>query len=207
LLDAESVRKELKLTAEQEAKIRERRAEFTQAVRQRSANMKGKSREEMIELQRGQWKVPTAVAEKVIQDVLSPAQQKRLYEVFVQMCGVSVFIESDEFYPSLGAARRAVQLTDAQKEQFQRLAEDYRREGAVANPLRSSASLQERLEKVMEVHKRYVAKVDDILTGEQKKALAGLKGEPFDLIKIPLDLSKTPSPVEVPPPPSRRQRP
>lgn len=174
LLNVESVQKELGLTEDQIAKIRERGQRAAQGGFQQ---FQGLSREE-IQQRMEEMRKET---EKFLSETLKPEQQKRLKEIALQVqirnAGLLAALMNPETAEKLG-------ITDEQREDFRRLMEDARRfREELGLGGRGGGGFQppteEQRKKLEEFRKGQDEKVQKILTDAQKSKLKELTGAEF----------------------------
>jgi Spy/CpxP family protein refolding chaperone len=168
----EDVQKELKLTPEQKKKVegvhQKIRDELQEEVRKMAA-LDGRERDrKKMELAKRITKKSTTSME----EILTPAQMKRLKEIALQHAGVQGLKNAD--------VEDKLKLTDEQKEQIQKTMQ-----AAIAD-LRylfehTEGAYEESQKKAVEVRNQCYAKAMTILTPEQKKLWNELLGAPFEV--------------------------
>lgn len=175
LLGVESVQKELGLSQDQIAKIRERGERARQGGFQQ---FQGLSREE-IQQRMEEMRKET---EKFLSETLKPEQQKRLKEIALQVqirnAGLLAALMNPENAEKLG-------ITDEQREDFRRLMEDGRRFreelglGGRGGGGGFQPPTEEQRKKLEDFRKSQDEKVQKILTDAQKSKLKELTGAEF----------------------------
>jgi hypothetical protein len=168
----EDVQKELKLTDEQKKKVAsvndKIRAELQNEF-QKMAGLDGRERDrKKMELAKRITKKSTTSME----EILSPAQMKRLREIALQHAGVQGLKNPE--------VEDALKLTEDQKEKIQKVMQ-----GAIAD-LRflfehTEGAYEESQKKAVEVRNQCYAKAMTVLTDEQKKIWKDLQGVPFEV--------------------------
>ena len=166
LINNASVQKEIKMTDDQVAKVKEmneglkdKRPQFT----------KDGNREELAEKMTAYNKE----VEKGIAGILKPEQMKRFKQIQRQQMYVGAFRD-----PEVVAA---LKLTDDQKEQLKTLGEDV---GKDLRELRQGAQKGDFAEigkKTAALNKEAMQKASAMLTAEQKNAWKEIVGEPFEM--------------------------
>ncbi|MDG2014618.1 MAG: Spy/CpxP family protein refolding chaperone [Pirellulaceae bacterium] len=125
---------------------------------------------------RGQGQGGAANLERVqkeidgLSEILLEHQMTRLNEIYVQALGQRVLQD-----PVISAT---LEISDDQKTQMQEMRQEMREEMMA---LRDSVERSEMREKMMEMNEAMNEKMMGLLTKKQKKELAGMKGEAFDL--------------------------
>lgn len=166
LLTNEGVQKELKLSDEQKAKIKEFGEEQTKKMREAFGDGGRPDQEKMAELR----KAATEAAEKFVKNTLNADQQKRIKQINTQQMGLRAFSNEE--------VAKALKLTDEQKEKIKGLGEEMNKD---LQELRGGGFNAESMQKMATIRKEYLAKAADSLTGDQKTAWKSLVGEPFEL--------------------------
>jgi Spy/CpxP family protein refolding chaperone len=164
LLANESVQKELKITDDQKAKIKE--FSDTQRAKMREAFGGGQpDREKMQEV----FKASAEAGDKFVKENLNPDQQKRIKQIQYQTMGLTAFTNED--------VQKALKLTDEQKEKLKGLNEEMRKDmGELGRGFDAETQQKRRT-----ITKEYTTKATDSLTADQKTAWKDLTGEPFEL--------------------------
>jgi Spy/CpxP family protein refolding chaperone len=170
LLANEGVQKELKLTDDQKAKVKE--FSENQRAKMREAFGGGQpDREKMQEV----FKAAGEASEKFVKENLNPDQQKRIKQIEYQQMGFRAFTNED--------VQKTLKLTDDQKEKVKTLGEDMRKDsGELMRDMRGGGdAAAEARKKLQAITKDYNAKAMDILTADQKSAWKDMTGEPFEV--------------------------
>jgi hypothetical protein len=158
LFGCPSVRKEIKLTDEQAAKVR-RIVNEAYAKYPRQPDKATKEARDQVN--------------KAIPDILSAEQVKRLQQIKLQVNGVVPFTEPE--------VQQKLKLTDKQKEEMQGIADDLKKE--IRKTILSSKGFKERvlsIRKVPQMRKEAVQKAVDKLSDEQKKTWNEMIGDTFE---------------------------
>ena len=158
LLAAPSIRKELKLTDEQNQKIHKIVKESHDKYPRQPIKATQDARDRV---------------NKALPDILSAEQVKRLKQIKLQIDGVAAFTKPD--------VQQKLKLTDKQKEEMQTLSDDLKND--VRKTIQSAANLREKLESVRKVpalRKEAVQKAVAKLNDEQKKTWNEMTGDKFD---------------------------
>jgi Spy/CpxP family protein refolding chaperone len=187
LLRLEEIQKELQLTDEQKAKLRDlaeksfaRMREEWNATRDLSPEERRKKAEEL----RAKSQERFDEIRKKIEEILLPFQIQRLKEIRVQMLGVRALRDAE--------VAKALGLTDEQKEKLQAIEKESREKmqsffGNVQNlsPEERRAKFNQMRDKFREAVKETQEKALKVLTPAQLDALEKLKGK-----KVDIDLSR-----------------
>jgi Spy/CpxP family protein refolding chaperone len=172
LAQREDVQKELKLTAEQKKQIDTTQQKIRDELQNEFkilATFEGRERDrKKMELAKRITKKSTTSME----EILTPAQMKRLKEISLQHAGVQG-LKTPEIEDKL-------QLTEDQKEQIQKIMQ-----GAIAE-LRdlfehTEGAYEESQKKSVDVRNRCYAKAMTVLTDTQKQKWKELQGAPFEV--------------------------
>jgi Spy/CpxP family protein refolding chaperone len=159
LLSQESVQKELQLSDDQVAKVKD----LEQKQREAFRGLRDLSREERQKKTEEQAKA----TRKAVSDVLKAEQQKRLEQISLQLAGARALSRSE--------VADTLKLTSEQKDKIKTIQEEARKERA---GLRGNNNEDAR-KKSAEIRKSSDEKVMNVLTTEQKSKLKELSGEPF----------------------------
>jgi Spy/CpxP family protein refolding chaperone len=168
LLSNSGVQKELKLTDDQTAKVKEF-LEKTRAKMQEA--FQGGDREKTQEV----MKEIGQETEKFVKDTLKEDQVKRLKQIQRQIAGPGAF--SDE------EVAKALKLTDEQKEDIKKINEDLgaaRKEAFQGGGFNDPDKRAELQKKMANLNKDAMDKITKMLTPDQKKAWKEVTGEAFD---------------------------
>ena len=188
LLTSPTVQKELKLTEDQTAKLKEWGAAQQGKMRelfQSAGGDRDAMREKMTEFQK-----QTA---KELGEVLKPEQSKRLKEIEFQMAGIRGLMSPDTV--------KALELTDDQKEAVQStmqdvgkdmrdLSEEYGVRGFGQRPADADKA-KEFDKKSAQLTKDATAKVLKLMTPEQTKKYEAMGGEAIDVAKVREETART----------------
>jgi hypothetical protein len=173
LLRFESVKKELKLSSEQRDKLQERLQELRNAQRERDRKLRELPPQERTFAKEYESSKPLAVlGDKIVNDVLTPDQRKRLRQMELHADGLHSFLKDD--------VQQQLQLTPDQKKAIATLNDEHRRVASATLRFGKGGAPQFH-EKADALHQEYVKKVTELLTEAQKKAWKDVTGEPFRL--------------------------
>jgi Spy/CpxP family protein refolding chaperone len=168
LLGNSGVQKELKLTDDQTAKVKDylekSRAKMQEAFQ---AGDREKAQEVMKEV--------AQETDKFIKDTLKEDQVKRLKQIQRQVAGPNAF--SDE------EVAKALKLTDEQKEDIKKINEELgtaRREAFQGGGFNDPDKRAETQKKLTNLNKEAMDKITKMLTPDQKKEWKEVTGEPFE---------------------------
>jgi Spy/CpxP family protein refolding chaperone len=169
-----SVQKELKLTDDQIAKLKELGGGRGGAggAFAKFKDLSDEERREMVE----KMKAAAEEREKKIAAILTPDQNKRLKQISRQNSGLMAFADAE--------VQTTLKLTDDQKDQIKTVGEDLQRDlGDLRKGVdfRDREKMAEMMKKTQAVSKEAVDKVKAMLTADQKTAWRELTGEPFEV--------------------------
>jgi hypothetical protein len=168
LLRRSPVQSELKLTDEQRTVFRDKMAKILETHRQAMAKLRGASADEQDAQKEAIWRAEREAADKVIGEVLSAAQLKRLKQIQYQEEGLQVFTYME--------VRKALELTDDQASKARVIAKEYiDANNKLQAPKRFRNSDYEGLKRT------YQEKMQNLLTEHQRTTWKALIGEPFVL--------------------------
>lgn len=153
LLMNPSVQKELKLSDEQVEKIKKVVPEFAKLT-----DLKPDERKDKVQ--------------KILADILQPAQSQRLRQIEVQQRGLS---DPDN--------QQALKLTEEQKERIKSVNQELGKE--LRDIFSKDGRSKDAMEKVQKARQTSREKMVNILTDDQKKTWKEMAGEPFDLLPGP----------------------
>lgn len=181
LLRSEYVQQELNLTDDQKTKIRE----LAEGSRRQAPGGRGGrdlSREER-EKRIAEFREQQEKLNKQVNEVLTDEQQKRLQGIQLQLAGPQAVVRDD--------IAKEIGLTDSQREKIQGIVREQAQaargsfEGLRELPEEERrAKFRELAEKRQAAEKETEAKINEVLTDQQKKKLEELKGEPVDRSKL-----------------------
>jgi hypothetical protein len=174
LLMRQDVQKELKLTDDQLAKLKEVGDEMREKGKEAfdKADLQGLGQQERFAKMAEIMKPVNDEAAKKITALLQPEQNKRLKQLQRQQAGVRAFTEKE--------VHEALKLTDEQKEQINTLVKDIDRERGELFKGGGGGNFQENFKKMAAMNAEGVEKVQAMLTAEQKKEWKELTGEKFE---------------------------
>jgi hypothetical protein len=175
LLMRQDVQKELKVTDDQLAKLKEIGEEMREKGKEAfdKADLQGLGQQERFAKMAEIMKPVNDEATKKITALLQPEQNKRLKQLQRQQAGVRAFTEKE--------VQDALKLSDDQKEQIKTIAKDADRErGELFKGGGGGGNFQESAKKMAAINAEGVEKVQAMLTAEQKKEWKELTGEKFE---------------------------
>lgn len=186
LLRSETVRQELKLTAEQEAKLREIAEEVTGQMRDRMSGLRDLSEDERrarFQQFREEARKRAEELQAKIKEVLSPGQLERLKQIQLQQEGIRALARPE--------VAEALALTAEQTEQLRAIAQELRQKQEEAfSAMRGLRELEpevrekkvaELREKGRQIREAAETKAMAVLTDAQKAKLTELLGDPVEL--------------------------
>ena len=172
LISIEQVRKELKVTDDQQSKLQEIQQKRRTASQELFSGLDDLSREErrakFAEL-RGKFEELTKKSTAQINEVLSADQQKRLLGITIQVRGASTL--------SMGDVAKALGLSDEQKKKVTTINKESR---AKSREIRGG-NREESGEKLTALRKETGEQLLAVLSADQKEKFEKLKGEKFEL--------------------------
>jgi len=197
LLGIEQVQKELQMTSDQKAQVKKLSDALREEFRKRMAQFRGGSEEERrkrreefeklseeerrkrLQESRKKFQEEAARREKEIAgklaEILRPEQLKRAKQIQMQLEGVYCLGRPE--------VTEHLRLTDAQKEKLEKIHQEVR--NAMAQLWRSGrgqdVNRDEQRKKRREFRKKTEKDCMAVLTAEQKKKLAEMMGEPFEI--------------------------
>jgi Spy/CpxP family protein refolding chaperone len=185
LLNSKLVKSEIKITEEQEVKLKDVTASIGEKAKEAFAKYKDLPREEVRAKMAEVGAEVSKIAYKELGGVLKPEQVDRLKQIGVQVGGVSAYRTPE--------VEAALKLTDDQKAKIKETLDEYRKD---QRELRDELGLTgfgppRDKEKAAEFEKKNAALVKEAtdaivgaLKDEQKAAWKTLTGEPFDVKKF-----------------------
>jgi len=171
-LRAENVQKDLKLSEEQVGKVADALTASREKHQDDFAALRDAAPEERAPKMAALTKTINAEVKKELK--LSDEQSKRFDQIEIQARGLQAYAD-----PAVSAK---LNLTDDQKSKIRELAQGTGRGGAGA--FNKDASKEERAEaakKMLATRRENIAKVQAMLTDDQKKAWKDLTGEPIEI--------------------------
>jgi Spy/CpxP family protein refolding chaperone len=170
LLGNSGVQKELKLTDEQQTKVKEFLEKTFAKMGEAFEARKGGDQEKAEQI----TKAVAQDTEKFIKDTLKEDQIKRLKQIQHQVAGPGAFTDEE--------VANALKLTDEQKEDIKKLNEELgaARKEAFQGAFGDREKMAEARKKMENMNKEAMTKITKMLTPEQKKAWKEVTGEPFD---------------------------
>jgi hypothetical protein len=186
----DAVQKELALTQEQVAKVKdvvaevhEEWAQQIQAAGAGSSRQQNLSREErqqrIAEMRSKQAEIASNVNTKYgskLAEILDKPQQSRLREIAIQLAG-SQALRDAEVVQKLG-------LTKAEQDQLAAVHTEYSEKIAQLRSQRGQGDRAASFAKMNELRQEELAKSTEVLTKTQQETFATLKGKPFDVAQI-----------------------
>jgi Spy/CpxP family protein refolding chaperone len=182
-IQSEQLKAELKITAEQSAKLKEVENDLRAKVTEKnaSANLKGldaKAKEEKLKKIGEELNAETKASREKISKILKPDQVKRMKEVFLQVFKFGP-LNYQDFQTELKLTADQVKQIDSVKETM--LAE--MRAGweiPPDDPAKQAEVLTKNTKRLEGISKGANAKAQAVLTAEQKKTLVTLEGAKFN---------------------------
>jgi hypothetical protein len=169
-LSAEQVEKLLKLPAEVSARHREEAARITELMEKYQAKANALNKAVAAETKK-------ALA-RVVADILTPEQLKRLRQIEVQQLGLKAFSDAE--------VQKALKLTGEQTKDFQAISEQLSKDIVKARQ-EAGSDFRNRFElntKTTALNKEAMDKMVSRLTEEQKKTWKELNGAPFQMTRF-----------------------
>jgi hypothetical protein len=186
----DAVQKELGLTQEQVAKVKDLVAEvheeWTQQIQAAGGGFRGQqnlSREDrpkrIAEMRSKQAEIASNVNAKFrskLAEILDKPQQSRLSEIAIQVAGSRAFQDA-EVVQKLG-------LTKTEQDQLAAVHTEYSDKIAQLRSQRGHGDPAASFTKMNELRQEELAKSTEVLTKTQQETFATLKGKPFDVAQI-----------------------
>jgi hypothetical protein len=168
LLQREDVQKDLQLTAEQKTRLQAANEKMTGQMRDAMQGMRGGGGDRTA-IQETMQRLQTA-SEREVNAILTPAQQKRLLEIQIQLSGPRALL--------LPAVQKVMELTDDQMAKIRDLQQQHQQANAAA--MRNAAGNREAMQASREKNDAVLAaEIDKVLTAPQRAKLKELTGRPF----------------------------
>lgn len=188
LLGIEQVQKELKLSDEQNAKLRELGEKLRSEMQQQFAGMEKLTEEqrrarmaELREKMQKEGEARAAETQKQIAAILKPEQLKRLKQIQLQQEGPAA-LRRPEVAEALGLSKDQLdQLEKIADESREKMQELFRAGREADKQAQQPRRFPESREKFQEIRKDSEKRSMGVLTAEQKKKLGEMLGEPFEL--------------------------
>jgi hypothetical protein len=187
LLANPKVKQEIKLTEEQDSRIRKiiREAANKYEPEFRKA---GLDRERLLKVSLEAIQQTRERLNKALPDILTPDQMQRLDQIQIQDNGILCFKRPD--------VQKKLKLTLRQKLEILKIGGDLKQQidavikDASSAPLRKAPAA---IQKAKELKNAATEKAVQTLTSEQKKIWKDMNGEPFDLkLELPIRLGRRP---------------
>jgi Spy/CpxP family protein refolding chaperone len=183
LIQSDQLKTELKITADQSAKLKEVENDLRAKVTEKnaSANLKGldaKAKEEKLKKIGEELNAETKTSREKIATILKPDQIKRMKEIFLQIYGLGP-LNYPDFQTELKLTAEQIKQIDALKET---MLTEMRAGWQIPpdDPTKQAAVLSENRKRLDGIAKNARAKTEALLTAEQKKTLETLKGATFN---------------------------
>ena len=181
ILLLETVQKDLQLSADQVAKLKDVVKTSDEAAKDARAGMRDLSREERQAKRkeiRGKMETVAKDARKKVEAILTTAQIERLKQIRLQLAGAAVFANPDAAKAAgIPNVAKTLDITQEQREKIHGLVEKLRGERGNFRSL----SQEERRTKMAEFREKMRKAVLEVLTPEQKTKLEKLEGEKIEL--------------------------
>ncbi len=163
LLRRESVQKELKMTADQVAKVDAKRQEVRQQTQALDQSLSPQERAEKSR----------EIQQKAVADILNEDQMKRFHQLELQQEGPAALLHKD--------IADKLKLTDDQRKQIADIQQKSREDMRAALQGKNFRDLSdEDRQKLQEIRKTADEKMVAVLTDEQKDQWKDMQGEKFD---------------------------
>ncbi|HJT77346.1 MAG TPA: hypothetical protein VJ739_09120, partial [Gemmataceae bacterium] len=173
LVFRDKVQVDLKLSAEQNAKLAEElRARVADAMPFFQTLQDRKPEERQKELEAYRRKAQAKLA-AVLKDTLNEDQLERLRQLELQQEGP---------FALGGEAGKELKITDAQRQQFMAVVQDLQRKvEPLMKEAQSGGNPEQIRPRVMRIRKEHAARIEALLTDAQKKQWQAMLGKPLDL--------------------------
>jgi hypothetical protein len=175
LVYRDKVQEELKLTDEQRQRLLEKFPEYVQAtmkVFEKIQEMKPEEREKTMQEHRHKSDEKLSA---LLQEVLEARQQERLFQLQLRQAGVFALIGENMAFVSM-------KITVEQRKKFMEVIQEmHKKIAGLAKAAQTEGKPEEIMPKVKKVRKEHEAKIEAILTDDQKKQWKELLGRPFEL--------------------------
>jgi Spy/CpxP family protein refolding chaperone len=171
LVENESVQKELKIDADQAAKVKEAIQKVQDKHKDEFAKLQDLGQDERRTKSRELNKVVSDECLTALNDVLKPEQIKRLKQIELQQAGAEAFTRAD--------VQKTLSLQDEQKEKIKTITDDAAKD---MRELRQGGNAQGSRDKIAALRKETMEKVQAVLTDDQKKSWKDLTGDPFEVV-------------------------
>jgi hypothetical protein len=172
LLQNKSVQDELKITREQDRKLREVARDFEAAHRDEIVKaQQDKDFRKGMELRRAALEAMT----RAMNDVLTPEQMKRLGQIEIQAQGLGALMRSE--------VQKDLNLSARQREEVRSIADAAEKEvrDTLKTPPADAKGWAEVGKKVRKIHQDSQERALAVLNDEQRKTWKEMTGEPFEL--------------------------
>ncbi len=176
LLGSPKVQKELGLSEEQKAKLKDLAANYFREIRQRMGDLRDlPEQQRMEELAKAQKKIHAEGRGlcKKIDEVLSSYQRERFKQVLLQVRGVTALGDKD--------IAAALALTEQQKQGLKAVGDSAREKLADLRRQRGDLEWQQVREKAQAIQRESTEKALALLTREQKERFEEMQGPVLDL--------------------------
>jgi hypothetical protein len=189
-IQSDQLKTELKITAEQSAKLKEVENDLRTKIsaKNASANLKGldaKAKEEKLKKIGQELETETKASREKISTILKPDQLKRMKEVFLQVFKFGP-LNYQDFQTEL-------KLTDEQKKQLDTIKETMLTEMRAGweipsdDPTKQSETLTKNKKRLQTISQGSSEKAMAVLTAEQKTTLTKLEGAKFNFTPTKAD--------------------
>lgn len=181
LIQSEQLKTELKITADQSAKLKEVENDLRSKIsaKNASANLKGldaKAKEEKLKTIGQELDTETKASREKISKILKPDQLKRMKEVFLQVFGLGP-LNYQDFQELKLTADQTKKIDGIKEEMLTSMRAGW--EVPSDDPTKQAATLTANRKRLEGISKNSNAKTLEVLTAEQKKTLETLKGASF----------------------------
>jgi Spy/CpxP family protein refolding chaperone len=174
LLNSPTVKKELNLSDDQEAKIKEATSKAQAAMREMFSGMRGLSPEEMrAKMQEMGRKMQTQAedARTAIEATLRPEQLKRLKQIAMQVAGAQALGDK--------SVQKDLKLSDEQIAKIKSVGEGAMKK--ISEMFRGGGNLQNAASKIEDLRKSAERDAFDVLTDDQLMLLDKMKGDKLEI--------------------------
>lgn len=172
LLSNKGVQKELKLSEEQIGKADAFTKEQGEKMREKFQGLQDLDQGERREKMQAIMKESTETTNKFLKDTLSADQAKRFQQISLQQRGYTAFTDTE--------IQSKLKFSDEQKDKVKQINEDAMKAMQDARQ-EAGNDFQAMREKMTELRKETMSKVNGVLTDDQKKTWKEMTGEPFEV--------------------------
>lgn len=172
LLSNPSVQEELKLDDSQKDKAREFSEKTREKMTAAREELQGLDQEERMKKMREMMAESNTAARKAASEMLKPEQVKRLEQIELQVAGANAF-EEEHLQKKLNiTSEQKTAITSALQSSMEETREIFQNSGD---------DRQAAMEKIRELRKETLSKIEGKLTDEQKSKYKEMLGSPFEV--------------------------